>query len=444
MKTPTIVRRVASLVSLPCLLLLVFPAGSEAAMRHTIGFQVTIPDSCGGMPGVVGNPTESSTVDSGTVAPSLVGTTQIGLPIGVRLPILALSSTVGLTGVLEVEDGTNLDLLLLDPLGHVLKTSATTRPTEVVRWTPVVPGLYAFLIVNRSLAVSPYVAYSVITDSMSSSSASSSTSVSSVSSGPSGEPRSITVDQTVDCDGPGVTRKGGWHGVRDDRASGGEYCRNVGAKKANAPAFLEFQFTGSAVDMYILRGPRGGNAEVFIDGASQGRVGFFRPPSDPGHPDNSGKRDLTFGDFVRFVTTPGTPHTFRLDVLNDAPEPDSSLRDMVYIDGFVIRCEVPTAVGALGPGDTGLKVSVHYRNSPSGPVELAITTRESGRLKVDLFDVSGRLVRTVLDEPFAPAGSRTLPLDGPGADGRAPSSSVYFYRVLSREQSASSSVLFLK
>jgi len=339
---------------------------------------------------------------------------------------------VGLTAILEVNDGTNLDLFLLDPLGNVLRTSETTRPTEVVRWTPAVPGLYTFLIVNRGLAVSPYTAYSVTTDSTSASLESSST----ISRLP-----SMANDQTLDCDDPGISRKGGWHEVRDERATGGQYCRNVGAKKHDANAFLEFQFMGSEVDMQIARGPRGGTAEVFIDGASQGRVGFFRPPSDPAHPDNSGKKDLTFGELVSFATTLGT-HTFRLEVLNDAPEPDSSLRDMIYVDGFTIHCKLPAAVG---PGvDPRLQVSVHYLSPPGGPVELAVTTPESGRLKVELFDITGRRVRRVLDDSFAPAGSRRLALDGLGDDGRALNSSVYFYRVQAREQAASGSVLFLR
>src|SRR5262252_8670086 len=72
----------------------------------------------------VGNPTERSTMSQGSVPPATPGTAAI-VPIGIRLPVTVLSTTVGLTGVLEVEDGTDLDLLLLDPLDNVVASSET-------------------------------------------------------------------------------------------------------------------------------------------------------------------------------------------------------------------------------------------------------------------------------------------------------------------------------
>ncbi len=141
------------------------------------------------------------------------------------------------------------------------------------------------------------------------------------------------VAETLDCGDPAVARQGGWHEVEDSRATNGHYCRNVGAKNGNA--FLQFSYTGTQVDLQIARGPRGGNAEVLIDGASRGKVDFFRPPTDPSKPDNTGKKDLTFGEVVSFATGSGS-HTFRLNVLNDAAGAAGELRDMIYVDGFVI------------------------------------------------------------------------------------------------------------
>lgn len=135
----------------------------------------------------------------------------------------------------------------------------------------------------------------------------------------------------LECHDSRISRKGGWHDIEDEGATDGTYCRNVGAKgKKNA--YLQFQFEGNGVDLQIARGPRGGNAEVFIDGAPRGTIDFWRPPSDPSHPDNSGRKDLTFGEFVPFGTAQGE-HTFRLEVKNDHPD---NHRDMIYVDGFVI------------------------------------------------------------------------------------------------------------
>jgi len=141
-----------------------------------------------------------------------------------------------------------------------------------------------------------------------------------------------------ECDDPSVSRSGGWHSVDDTRATNGRYCRNVGAHGGNA--FLEFVWSGSKVEMKIARGPRGGNAEVRIDGISRGTVDFYRVPTDPSKPDHSGKQDLGF-ETVTFETTDGD-HVFRLNVLNDGAD---SQRNMVYVDEFVVHDGENTGTG---------------------------------------------------------------------------------------------------
>ncbi|TMQ57969.1 MAG: T9SS type A sorting domain-containing protein, partial [Candidatus Eisenbacteria bacterium] len=160
----------------------------------------------------------------------------------------------------------------------------------------------------------------------------------------------------LDCHDPAVTQFGGWHDIDDDRATDGHYCRNVGANKKNPQAYLEFHYTGTQVDLEIARGPRGGNAEVLIDGTSRGIVSFNRPPSDPLHPDQSGKRDLTFGEFASF-STPAGAHIFRLNAMNDATSPG----DMLYVDGFVI-----TGGTASGGGNASESTITFTGTAPSG------------------------------------------------------------------------------
>ena len=202
-----------------------------------------------------------------------------------------------------------------------------------------------------------------------------------------GTQRPLTTSETlttIDCGDGSVSSYGGWHAVADDRATEGEYCRNVGANKTNSRAYLQFGFTGSQVDLRIARGPRGGNAEVLIDGVSRGKVDFYRAPSDPLHPDNSGKRDLTFGEFASFPVSPGA-HTFRLNVLNEA----GSGRDMVYVDGFVVH-----SGGGTGTGDptestvtvTGT-VPAGVLGTPGVAVE-QVTTTSSSQLISAIFEVA--------------------------------------------------------
>ncbi len=64
---------------------------------------------------------------------------------------------------------------------------------------------------------------------------------------------------------------------------------------------------------------------------------------------------------------------------------------------------------------------------PSG--QLQFTTARPGALRVRLFDVRGRLVRTLLDDPGAGAGSHGINIDGRDGAGVALSAGIYFYSI---------------
>ena len=203
----------------------------------------------------------------------------------------------------------------------------------------------------------------------------------------------------LDCDDPSVSRSGGWHRVEDSRASDGHYCRNVGA--GGGEAFLEFAWSGSKVEMRIARGPRGGNAEVFIDATSQGLVDFHRDPADPDKPDHSGKKDLSFGEVAAFETADGD-HVFRLVVRNDSPEPQ---RDMIYVDEFVIHDgassgtgnPTETSVSAAGTvaGLTDLLTGAPHlvaTNSSTLLITAVLEVPDGNDLSLYLLDPLGRLM----------------------------------------------------
>ncbi len=61
--------------------------------------------------------------------------------------------------------------------------------------------------------------------------------------------------------------------------------------------------------------------------------------------------------------------------------------------------------------------------------QLQFTTGRPGALRVRLFDVHGRLVRTLLDDPAAGAGSHGITIDGRDGAGAALSAGIYFYRI---------------
>jgi hypothetical protein len=83
--------------------------------------------------------------------------------------------------------------------------------------------------------------------------------------------------------------------------------------------------------------------------------------------------------------------------------------------------------GALG-GPVYIKPTV-APNPVAGMSKLMFSTSRPGPLHVAVYDVSGRQVRMLADESFAPAGLHALPL---GNEGRARlESGVYFYRIRS-------------
>jgi hypothetical protein len=87
-------------------------------------------------------------------------------------------------------------------------------------------------------------------------------------------------------------------------------------------------------------------------------------------------------------------------------------------------------------GDGAGEVSFEPQLSPL-PVRdrgtLRFATSQSGALRAELLDLSGRRVRVLKDEADAPAGAYELPIGRVGADGVRLSAGVYFWRVAARD-----------
>jgi len=60
---------------------------------------------------------------------------------------------------------------------------------------------------------------------------------------------------------------------------------------------------------------------------------------------------------------------------------------------------------------------------------LTFKTEKAGPVRVRLYDTTGRLVRTLLDESYASAGYHDVRVDGRGDGGEHLASGVYFYRI---------------
>jgi hypothetical protein len=84
-----------------------------------------------------------------------------------------------------------------------------------------------------------------------------------------------------------------------------------------------------------------------------------------------------------------------------------------------------------GVGDTpsaALTVLQNHPNPFGGRTEFEVELTQDSDVRVDVFDVTGRRVRTI-DVGDSPAGWRTIAFDGHDDGGRPLASGVYFYRV---------------
>ncbi len=94
---------------------------------------------------------------------------------------------------------------------------------------------------------------------------------------------------------------------------------------------------------------------------------------------------------------------------------------------------------------SGLAFSVRVTPNPMNPVaSLTVTTTRPGFLRIQLYSPDGRLVRTLRDEPSAPAGTHAVRVDARSNGGRALASGVYFYSVEATEGTASGRIVVAK
>jgi hypothetical protein len=96
-------------------------------------------------------------------------------------------------------------------------------------------------------------------------------------------------------------------------------------------------------------------------------------------------------------------------------------------------------------GKGGSSLTAAFAPNPLNPQsKLTFTTEREGPAKALLFDIQGRLIRTLLDVPRLAAGPHEYSFDGKNDRGRSLSSGVYFYRVQSIEGVFDGQVVILK
>jgi hypothetical protein len=111
--------------------------------------------------------------------------------------------------------------------------------------------------------------------------------------------------------------------------------------------------------------------------------------------------------------------------------------DDIVVDGFVIDSS-PVADGTAGALRFALQGS---RTNPTmGSAQIAFEVPTSAAVHLAVFDVSGRLIRTLAQETFGP-GAHTVVWDGTDGNGSRVSSGVYYCRMQSSGFSATRPVV---
>jgi PKD repeat protein len=122
---------------------------------------------------------------------------------------------------------------------------------------------------------------------------------------------------------------------------------------------------------------------------------------------------------------------------------------------LIITGEVQTSAGTVPlrgvkvvtikrGGGGGSAPVLAYPNPFNPQGRLSFVTARPGSASVQLFDLQGRLVRTLLPQQYLGAGTHEVKIDGLSDQGARLSSGVYFYRVLTADGATEGSISVLK
>ncbi|TMQ54811.1 MAG: PKD domain-containing protein [Candidatus Eisenbacteria bacterium] len=103
-----------------------------------------------------------------------------------------------------------------------------------------------------------------------------------------------------------------------------------------------------------------------------------------------------------------------------------------------------TQVDVVSSGSSSTAAATISPNPMNPASTLTFTTTRSGSAKVEMFDIRGRLVRTILDERSLDAGVHAVRIEGRGRRGESLASGVYFIRGVSSDGEFKQTIAILK
>jgi len=114
-------------------------------------------------------------------------------------------------------------------------------------------------------------------------------------------------------------------------------------------------------------------------------------------------------------------------------------------DVSILAIEVSVSSGVREPNGSFTALTASVSPNPLNPeATLTFTTSKPGAAKVDMFDVKGSLVRTILGSTFREAGRYKMKIDDRGESGEKLAPGVYFVRGTTADGTFKNTITILK
>jgi hypothetical protein len=208
-------------------------------------------------------------------------------------------------------------------------------------------------------------------------------------------------------DDASINYSDGWHTVKGSDASGGQFRFHAGKSPAHFAAITLDVAAGQSgkFTYHYATSPKGGSAEIFIDGVSKGTISYAGSQGSTRAPE--------FGKKIEFADLGPGQHTIEL----------KNLKDAVYIDRFCLESAATNGSAASGPGETtasNSNLNLGQQVSKQVPIDATATsisifaeTANNLPIKLLLIDPAGSILTTadnssgfaVIDAPVSILGT---------------------------------------
>ncbi|HEV8134349.1 MAG TPA: PKD domain-containing protein, partial [Pyrinomonadaceae bacterium] len=195
----------------------------------------------------------------------------------------------------------------------------------------------------------------------------------------------------VEDDDSHITYSNGWHLISNSSASSGHFRLNEGGSNQHN-VLLTFDTSPTAtgaITYFYATSQRGGSAEIFVDGASQGTISY--------NGGSGSSKAPVFGSSRTFNYNAKSTGHHSLEI--------RPIKDAVFIDGFCLGTATTTGAPTTGPGTTTQSTATENSGQiqltnlslPSGTKAISIAVESNLKVPIQLVlvDPSGRIVQTV-------------------------------------------------